>query len=208
MFVGESLVAQFDTPQSVDTALQQLKEADVPSKNLSRVTPTSQDAKEPGAGSSMQTTGAPSTSHDSQAAPGDSVFLIPGVGQLRVAGPLVNSILAQAATATPKSGQSVLAAGLLSIGIPAESIPAYDAALRAGKSLLVAHGSCDEVTAAERIIGGTRYRAYTVHGAAVVKRPDESNTYFADTPAPHEPPHQDQSGGDAAYPAFYSSPLG
>jgi hypothetical protein len=83
----------------------------------------------------------------------DWAFLqIPGIGPVLVAGPLAGWIVAVLENASIFGELSALGACLYNIGIPRQEIPACEAALGAGKLLLVACGSCDEVSHAREIL--------------------------------------------------------
>ena len=86
---------------------------------------------------------------------GSAFFLIPGLGPLVVAGPLVQSIVAVLEGAVVMGGMSALGAGLYSIGIPEDSILQYETALKANEFLLVAHGSDQEVAHAKEVLEAT-----------------------------------------------------
>jgi hypothetical protein len=68
-------------------------------------------------------------------------FIIPGLGPILVAGPLVAWIVGALEGAVVVGGLSALGAGLYSIGIPKDSVVKYEAALKADKFLLLAHGT-------------------------------------------------------------------
>ena len=72
---------------------------------------------------------------------GSALFAIPGVGSLLVAGPLVSWIIAGLEGAVVVGGVSAVGAGLVSIGIPKDSVIEYDTALKADKFLLIVHGT-------------------------------------------------------------------
>ena len=99
---------------------------------------------------------------------GSALFAIPGVGSLLVAGPLVSWIIAGLEGAVVVGGVSAVGAGLVSIGIPKDSVIEYDTALKADKFLLIVHGTPDAVEKAKGIIAGTRYISYAVHGTPVL----------------------------------------
>ncbi len=86
---------------------------------------------------------------------GSAFFLIPGLGPLVVAGPLVQVIVSVLEGAVVVGGTSALGAGPNSIGIPQDSILQYETALKADEFLLVAHGSNQEVSRAEEILHTT-----------------------------------------------------
>jgi hypothetical protein len=86
---------------------------------------------------------------------GSAFFLIPGIGPLLIAGPLVAWIVGALEGAVVVGGLSALGAGLYSLGIPKDSILQYETALKADKFLLIAHGSVDEITRAKEILNRT-----------------------------------------------------
>jgi uncharacterized membrane protein len=99
---------------------------------------------------------------------GSALFAIPGVGPLLVAGPLVSWIIAGLEGAVVVGGVSAVGAGLVSIGIPKDSVIEYDTALKSDKFLLIVHGTPDAVEKAKDIIAGTRHISYSVHGTPVL----------------------------------------
>jgi hypothetical protein len=94
---------------------------------------------------------------------GSAFFLIPGVGPLLVAGPLVSWIVGALEGAVVVGGLSALGAGLYSLGIPKDSILRYETALKSGKFVVIAHGSAEETTRAREIIGRTNPEALEEH---------------------------------------------
>jgi hypothetical protein len=94
---------------------------------------------------------------------GSAFFLIPGVGPLVVAGPLVGWILGALEGAVVVGGVSALGAGLYSLGIPKDSVLQYETALRSGKFVVIAHGSAQEATHAREIINHTNPEAWGEH---------------------------------------------
>jgi uncharacterized membrane protein len=83
---------------------------------------------------------------------GSAFFMIPGIGPFVAAGPIVAWIVAALEGSLVVGGISAIGAGLYSIGIPKDSIVAYETSLKAGKYMLVAHGTPDEVTRAQTVI--------------------------------------------------------
>lgn len=98
---------------------------------------------------------------------GSGLFLIPGVGPILVAGPLVAWIIAGLEGAAVVGSVSALGAGLLSIGIPKDSVLKYEVALKTDKFLLVVHGTEGAVANAIDIISRTEHSSCTVHGEKV-----------------------------------------
>lgn len=86
---------------------------------------------------------------------GSAFFWIPGVGPLLVAGPLASAIVGGLEGAAFAGGLNALGAGLFSIGIPKNSILAYDSAIGAGKFALIAHGTPKDVAWAKGILKNT-----------------------------------------------------
>jgi len=87
---------------------------------------------------------------------GSAFFLVPGVGPVLVGGPLVAMIIAGLEGAVVVGGFSALGAALASIGIPQDSIVQYQTELKAGKFLLVAHGTPGQVHHAEALLAHAR----------------------------------------------------
>ncbi len=98
---------------------------------------------------------------------GSALFAIPGIGPILVAGPLVAWIVAGLEGAAVVGGVSAVGAGLVSIGIPKDSVLKYDVALKTDKFLLVVHGTAGDVNKAKDIIAGTENSSYAVHGETV-----------------------------------------
>ena len=96
---------------------------------------------------------------------GAAFFAIPGLGPILVAGPLVAWIVGALEGAIVMGGLSALGAGLYSIGIPQNSVVQYEAALKADKFLLLAHGSREEVAKARDIMQTMNPIRVTVHAA-------------------------------------------
>jgi hypothetical protein len=88
---------------------------------------------------------------------GSALFVIPGIGPLFAAGPLVAWIVAALEGATIVGGMSALGAGLFSIGIPRDSVLSYETQIKAGKFVVIAHGPRDEVEKARTVLAGTSH---------------------------------------------------
>ncbi len=69
-----------------------------------------------------------------------------------MAGPIIAWIVGALEGAAVVGGLSALGAGLYSIGIPKKSIFQYETSLKAGKFMLVVHGTPDEVSRAKTIL--------------------------------------------------------
>jgi len=94
---------------------------------------------------------------------GSAFFMIPGFGPVLVAGPLVAWLVGALEGAVVVGGLSALGAGFYSIGIPKDSVLKYETAIKAGKFVIVAHGTADEVANAKKIIENTDALGSDVH---------------------------------------------
>lgn len=83
---------------------------------------------------------------------GSAFFLVPGLGPIVVAGPLVSTIVGGLQGAVVIGGLSALGAGLYSIGIPKDSILKYETAIKSEKFVLVVHGTAEEMAQAKDIL--------------------------------------------------------
>ena len=94
---------------------------------------------------------------------GSAFFVVPGIGPLLVAGPLVMWIVGALEGAVVTGGLTALGAGLYSIGIPKNSVMQYETEVKNGKLLLVANGTSDEVERAKEILKQTQAQKTMVH---------------------------------------------
>ncbi len=111
---------------------------------------------------------------------GSAFFFAPGIGPLIVAGPLVGWVAGALEGALAVGGISVIGAGLYSIGIPQDSILHYDAAFKAGKFLIMVHGTAEEAVRAKEIITRTAQEKIDVHA---INFKDESQSASGAKPA-------------------------
>ena len=86
---------------------------------------------------------------------GSAVFLVPGMGQLLAAGPLVGWIVGALEGAVVVGGLSIIGAALYNLGIPKDSIVTYETAIKTGHFLLIARGARFEATLAKEILSRT-----------------------------------------------------
>jgi hypothetical protein len=94
---------------------------------------------------------------------GAAFVWIPGVGPLVVAGPLAAALLGGLEGAVAGAAVSGVLGWLVSLGISKEHILKYEQSVKAGKYLLVAHGSPDDVGKAKKILEGTAPGELNVH---------------------------------------------
>ena len=99
---------------------------------------------------------------------GSAFFVIPGIGPLLVAGPLVAWIVGALEGAVVVGGLSAVGAGLYSIGIPKDSVIQYEMDLKTDKYLLMVHGTAAEVVKARGIIESTRPDRVKMHSPEAV----------------------------------------
>lgn len=84
---------------------------------------------------------------------GSAFFFIPGIGPLLIAGPFVSALVGALEGAVVMGSMSALAAALVSLGIPENSVVEYETEIKAGKFMLLAHGTHSEVEKAREILG-------------------------------------------------------
>lgn len=99
---------------------------------------------------------------------GSGFFVIPGVGPILAAGPVVAWIVGALESAAVVGGLSALGAGFYGIGIPKDSIVKYETALKADQFLLISHGTAAEVAKVKDIIESTHPLYCTLHSAKPV----------------------------------------
>ena len=94
---------------------------------------------------------------------GSAFFLIPGVGPVMVAGSAVAWSVSALETGVVVGGLSALGAGLYSKGISKGSALKYESSIKAGKYLLIAHGTPEEAESARRVLADTGAEEIKVH---------------------------------------------
>lgn len=94
---------------------------------------------------------------------GSAFFWIPGVGPLLIGGPLVSWLVGALEGAVIFGGLSAIGAALVSIGIPKDSVLDYETAIKAGKFMIIAHGTQDEVARACSILEASNAVQVAVH---------------------------------------------
>ena len=94
---------------------------------------------------------------------GAAFFWVPGIGPVLIGGPLVAWIIAALEGAVVVGGLSAIGAGLFSVGIPKDSIVIYESAVKAGKYVVVAHGTAQDVAKARDIMSTLKPSGLTDH---------------------------------------------
>jgi hypothetical protein len=95
---------------------------------------------------------------------GAAFFVVPGIGPIAVAGPLVGWIVSALEGAVMVGGLSAIGAGLFSIGIPKDSVIKYETQIKSDKFILVCHGTPEEMEKARSILENTKAVEVNVHG--------------------------------------------
>ena len=88
---------------------------------------------------------------------GSAYFLVPGVGPILAAGPVVGWMVAALQSAVVAGGAGVLAGALFSVGIPEDSTLAYETELLAGKFVVIAHGDAGETAKSKAALAGSEH---------------------------------------------------
>src|SRR6202167_654938 len=94
---------------------------------------------------------------------GSALFVIPGLGPILAAGPVVAWIVGALEGAVVVGGLSALGAGRYSIGIPKDSVVQYELAIKTDMFLVMVHGTASEVEKAREVLESTKSASVTVH---------------------------------------------
>lgn len=96
---------------------------------------------------------------------GAAFFVIPGIGPILMAGPVIGSIVGALEGAVLVGGLSVLGGALVGLGVPEESALRYETDLKAGKFLLIVHGTEAETSRATALLELTNHQGMAQHNA-------------------------------------------
>ena len=96
---------------------------------------------------------------------GAAFFLLPGLGPILMAGPVIAGVVASVEGAAEVRGMGVFATALRRLGIPRESVFRYESELGEDRLLLIAHGTVDELMVAKNVLHATSPRELCVHFA-------------------------------------------
>ena len=83
-----------------------------------------------------------------------AVFLIPGLGVMALAGPVVGALVSALETAVVVGGLSALGAAMVELGVQKDQVIEYEVAIKADQFVLLVHGSNDEVERAHSLLDG------------------------------------------------------
>jgi hypothetical protein len=84
-----------------------------------------------------------------------AVFVLPGLGVVAMAGPVVAAVVGALEGAVVVGGLSALGAALAQIGVPEDDAIKYEADLKVDKYLLVVHGTAEEQARADHVLAHT-----------------------------------------------------
>ena len=86
---------------------------------------------------------------------GAGFFLVPGIGPVVLAGPIISSLVGGLEGAVIIGGLSAFGGALYGLGIPKDSVLKYERELKADKFLVIASGSEEEIKKASDIMKTT-----------------------------------------------------
>lgn len=184
-----SVVAIYKSPASVGIAIRKLQHAGRDLQNFSLLW-HDQFVAEPlfasdHAGTSLSHWGEPAglESEVWESLSGSACFRIPGIGAVLVAGPLFERITRVLDGEMMVDGLNCLGVSLHQMGLSKDSILQYEAALTAGKYILMAHGAPLEIIRARDVLDQTQPDTLADHQP--VRPPDEcyaAGKYFPARP--------------------------
>jgi hypothetical protein len=73
-----------------------------------------------------------------------AVFVLPGLGLVAMAGPIVAALVGALEGAAVVGGASAVAAALTQIGVPKDQVIKYETAMKADKYVLIVQGSVED----------------------------------------------------------------
>jgi hypothetical protein len=85
-----------------------------------------------------------------------AVFVLPGLGIVAMAGPIVAALVGAIEGAVVVGGVSGLVAALTQLGVPKDLIVKYETALKADKYVLLVHGDSSDIAKASSFLTRTR----------------------------------------------------
>ncbi len=88
-----------------------------------------------------------------------AVFVLPGIGVIATAGPVVAALFGTLEGAVTFGGVAALVAALSSIGVPKDAVIRYASALKADRYALVMHGDSAHVAHARKVLEQSRLAA-------------------------------------------------
>ena len=92
-----------------------------------------------------------------------AVFILPGIGLLALAGPIVVALVSALEGAVVVGSISALGAAMMQIGIPKEQAIKYESALKVDKYVLLIHGTAAEAAQARAVLSQSAVLAPAAH---------------------------------------------
>lgn len=83
---------------------------------------------------------------------GSAIFLIPGVGPVIMGGTFVTAMIGALEGAVIIGGLSSLGAAFYNMGIPPDSVPEYEIAIKKNRFVVIVHGNSAEITQAKAVL--------------------------------------------------------
>ncbi len=83
-----------------------------------------------------------------------AVFLIPGLGVMAMAGPVVSALVSSLESAVVVGGLSALGAAMVELGLQKDQVIKYEVAIKADQFVLLVHGSNEEIERAHSVLEG------------------------------------------------------
>jgi hypothetical protein len=92
-----------------------------------------------------------------------ALFLVPGLGVLGLAGPIVTAVVSALEGAVLGGGVTAIGAALAELGVPKNDAVKYEIALKANGFLLIVHGAPEDVEQARAIL--SKLELFTAAGS-------------------------------------------
>lgn len=87
---------------------------------------------------------------------GPALFLLPGIGLVAMAGPVVTALVSALEGAVVVGGLSALGAAMTQIGVPKDQVIKYEMALKVDKYILMVHGGNDLADKARAVLDSSK----------------------------------------------------
>jgi len=94
---------------------------------------------------------------------GSAFLIVPGIGPVLIAGPVAAWIVSALEGAVFVGGVSALGAGLVSLGISKDKALKYESSIKAGKFLLILHGTETDAIKARNTLESTEAEEIDIH---------------------------------------------
>jgi hypothetical protein len=85
-----------------------------------------------------------------------AVFILPGLGLIALAGPVVALLVGALEGAVVVGGISALGAALTSVGVPKDEVIKYETALKADEYVVIVHGNADDLAKANSVLAKSK----------------------------------------------------